>query len=94
MRQAFGTILYNESIEPSYFRMGLEWPGEPAEPGQFVMVQPADKGRILLRRPFSVSALLRSNGKLIGIELLYKVVGQGTQLLSEFGRNDRLDILE
>jgi dihydroorotate dehydrogenase electron transfer subunit len=93
MRQAFGTILYNDSIAPSYFRMGLEWPGEAAQPGQFVMVQPADRGRILLRRPFSVSALLRSNGKPSGIELLYKVVGEGTQLLSEFGPKDRLDIL-
>ena len=93
MHQALGTVLYNENIGPSYFRMGIEWPQEPAEPGQFVMVQLADRRQILLRRPFSVSALLRSNGKSIGIELLYKVVGQGTKLLSEVSVKDRLDIL-
>lgn len=93
MRQAQATIMYNDVVGPSYFRMGLQWPGEPAEPGQFVMVQVAGPGKILLRRPFSVSALIRSQGALVGIELLYKVVGAGTDLLSRYGRNETLDVL-
>ncbi|MGD9212448.1 MAG: dihydroorotate dehydrogenase electron transfer subunit [Desulfobacteraceae bacterium] len=93
MRQAQASILYNDAIGPAYFRMGIAWPGEASEPGQFVMVQVADRGGILLRRPFSVSALIRSNGKLIGIELLYKVVGAGTLLMSQGRKDDQLDVL-
>lgn len=93
MRQASATILYNDAIGPSYFRMGIAWPGEAAEPGQFVMVQVTGRKEILLRRPFSVSALIRSNADIIGIELLYKVVGAGTRLLSKCRKEDHLDIL-
>ena len=93
MRQARATILYNNNIGPSYFQMGLTWPQEPAVPGQFVMVKVSDCAEILLRRPFSISALIRSKGDPVGIELLYKVVGLGTRLLSKYRKNDQLDIL-
>ncbi len=93
MRQAEATILYNDAIGPGYFRLGLAWPGEAAEPGQFVMIQVADSKEILLRRPFSVSALIRSKGKPIGIELLYKVVGSGTLILSKCSPENRLNVL-
>jgi dihydroorotate dehydrogenase electron transfer subunit len=93
MRQAQATILYNDNIGPSYFKMGLKWSGEPANPGQFVMVQVGNGNEVLLRRPFSVSAILRSKGVSVGIELLYKVVGRGTKLLSCYRKNDHLDIL-
>jgi dihydroorotate dehydrogenase electron transfer subunit len=93
MHQTRATILYNNTIAPSYFQMGLTWPQEPAAPGQFVMVQVSDYAEILLRRPFSISALIKSKGDPVGVELLYKVVGRGTRLLSQYGKNDQLDIL-
>jgi dihydroorotate dehydrogenase electron transfer subunit len=93
MHQTRATILYNNNIGPSYFQMGLTWSQKPAEPGQFVMVQVSDCAEILLRRPFSISALIKSQDDPVRIELLYKVVGRGTRLLSQCGKNDQLDIL-
>ncbi len=93
MRQAQATILYNESIGPLFFRMGLKWPGESAEPGQFVMVRVGGPLNVLLRRPFSVSALIRANGDVEGFELLYKVVGKGTRLLSQYRPQQTVNIL-
>lgn len=94
MRQAQATVLYNDAIGPAYYRLGLAWPGgEPSEPGQFVMVQVAGRKEVLLRRPFSVSGLIRSEGKIAGIELLYKVVGTGTRLLSQCSPMADIDLL-
>jgi dihydroorotate dehydrogenase electron transfer subunit len=53
-----------------------------AVPGQFVMVRSSDQIDPLLPRPFSIHRLIDKNGSLSGLELLYKVVGKGTQVLS------------
>ena len=62
-------------------------------PGQFVMLRLGDRKSPLLRRPFSIHRLVTRNGRVIGIELLYKVVGEGTKILSSCREGDRLDML-
>jgi len=64
-----------------------------AQPGQFVMVKVPDAFVPLLRRPFSVHRPLVEGGEVIGFELLYKVVGQGTRVMSEMKAGDVLDVL-
>ena len=92
-------VLWN-SIECSsgecsgYFRMGLECDGyADAGPGQFVMVRSGDNINPLLRRPFSIHRLIREKDRVSGIELLYKIVGTGTQFLSSCGKGHNLDLL-
>jgi dihydroorotate dehydrogenase electron transfer subunit len=46
-----------------------------------------------LRRPFSIHKLISGNNQTIGIELLYKVVGEGTEILSRIQVHDIIDIL-
>lgn len=53
-----------------------------AVPGQFVMVRSSEQIDPLLPRPFSIHQLIHEKGSVSGLELLYKVVGKGTQLLS------------
>ena len=51
-------------------------------PGQFVMVRPVDQASPLLSRPFSIYSLIKKNGHIIGVELLIKVIGAGTDRLA------------
>lgn len=90
-------ILYNEEVAPGYFRLGLEWKGAEARPGQFVMVRVSDGLDPLLRRPFGVYGVAGGRGKdpLRGnsLELLYKVVGRGTKILSAREKNECVNVL-
>lgn len=88
-------IVHHVKLGPGYFRMGLAFPelARIAQPGQFVMVKPPDKRIPLLRRPFSIHNRLVERGEVCGFELLYKVVGQGTQALSRMKAGDVLDVL-
>jgi dihydroorotate dehydrogenase electron transfer subunit len=88
-------IVHHIKVGPVYFKMGLAFPelARFARPGQFVMVKPPARRIPLLRRPFSVHNCLVKGGEIYGFELLYKVVGQGTQALSEMKAGDVLDVL-
>ncbi|MBW2567110.1 MAG: dihydroorotate dehydrogenase electron transfer subunit [Deltaproteobacteria bacterium] len=88
-------ILHHVQVGPGYFRMGLAFPelARIARPGQFVMVKLPDRSIPLLRRPFSVHNRLVEKGEVCGFELLYKVVGQGTQAMSGMIAGDVLDVL-
>jgi len=87
-------ILYNIQVGPVYFKMGLAFAelAEKARPGQFVMVKPNEGPIPLLRRPFSVHRPIVEDGQVQGFELLYKVVGQGTQAMSELAAEEVLDV--
>ena len=88
-------IVHHHQVGPLNFKMGLAFPevARIARPGQFVMVRLPDRDLPLLRRPFSVHNLLFEGGEVIGFELLYKVVGQGTEAMSEKKKGDLLDVL-
>ncbi len=58
-------------------------------PGQFVMIKVSGGHDPLLRRPFS---LHRTDGKET-VQILYKVLGRGTKILSEFCAGQKLDIV-
>lgn len=78
-------ILYNEEVAPGYFRIGLRWKTPEIRPGHFAMVRVSDGLDPLLRRPFGVYKVIGQRGSAVkgtGIELLYAVVGKGTEILS------------
>jgi dihydroorotate dehydrogenase electron transfer subunit len=87
-------VLWNEGIGADYYKIGLKCASDysMSEPGQFVMLRIGDMTP-LLRRPFSIHRLIISDEKIIGIEILYKVVGQGTLQLSEYKPGDITDLL-
>lgn len=88
-------ILWNTAVCPGYFRIGLSAGPEYGEaiPGQFVMLRLSERSVPFLRRPFSIHGKIDADNGGPGIEILYKVVGQGTQILSEYRRGDRVEIL-
>lgn len=89
------TVLWNQTAAPGYYRMGLACAAgfDAARPGQFVMVRTGDDATVLLRRPFSLLGLIREKGRTTGFEILFKVVGKGTEQLSRCRKGDRLSVI-
>ncbi|RJQ59056.1 MAG: dihydroorotate dehydrogenase electron transfer subunit [Desulfobacteraceae bacterium] len=88
-------ILWNHQIGPGYFQMGVTCRPKYAAsvPGQFVMLKLPDQITPLLRRPFSIHGLLSSSGRVFGLEILYKVVGEGTRKFSRCREGETLDLI-
>ncbi|HLC17565.1 MAG TPA: dihydroorotate dehydrogenase electron transfer subunit [Thermodesulfobacteriota bacterium] len=90
-------LLYNRKIRDGYFRMGVGFATPEVAPGQFVMLRVAESFDPLLRRPLGVYKVLGSRGKWAfkgtGVELLYRVVGRGTHLLSTKEPGETMDVL-
>ena len=94
-------VLYNRKILPAYYRLGIGLKKVPSfKPGQFIMLRITEQVDPLLRRPFGVYRILGSRvrgqgarDKGQGIEILYKVVGKGTRLMTGLKLGDKLDIL-
>jgi dihydroorotate dehydrogenase electron transfer subunit len=94
-------VLANQEVSPAYFRMQMTAPPAigGAQPGQFVMVRVNDSIDPLLRRPFGIFDLgtvateYTDCGRQTYLEILYKVVGKGTEMLSRMHQGDHLDII-
>lgn len=83
-------IVANQNIRGPYYKIIVEAPeiAIKALPGQFVSIKIADDYEPLLRRPFSI---YRTQGN--SIEILYEIVGQGTEVLSRKKSGEHLDII-
>lgn len=90
------TLLRQDEVKPEHFLARVAAPeiAASAMPGQFlhVLCTPADApaSSPLLRRPISISRIDRAEG---WVEFLYRVVGEGTGLLSNLRPGVRLDIM-
>jgi len=91
MKDIKAKILSNINIGSNYYKMSLEAPyiAKAAKPGQFVMVRCSDSTGPLLRRPFSIHRVKGQKG----IEILYEVIGKGTEILSEKKKKEYIDVL-
>lgn len=89
-------LLRQDEVKPGHFQARAAAPeiAATARPGQFlhVLCAPADApaSAPLLRRPISISRAHRAQG---WVEFLYRVVGEGTELLSRLRPGVTLDIM-
>jgi len=88
-------VLWNNRVGPRLYNIGLACSPDFASaiPGQFIMLHVADRVDPLLRRPFSIHKLITRQTEVRGIELLYKVVGAGTDIMSRLNRGDGVNML-
>jgi dihydroorotate dehydrogenase electron transfer subunit len=94
-------VLSNQEISPGYFRMRILAPGykETARPGQFIMFRVRRSLPPLLRRPFGIFQIGTLAADCEGmpekefIELIYKVVGSGTEVMRELHNGDQIELL-
>ena len=86
-----GVICQHDKVGPAIWRMIIELPktAREAQPGQFIHVKINDCSK-LLRRPISIAGADPEKGL---VEIIYRVVGEGTLLMSQMHEGDRLDCL-
>lgn len=85
MKQEILTVISNKKLNDSTFELKLSGVTENMLAGQFIEIKLPQK---YLRRPFSVADY--SNGTLT---ILYKVLGLGTEIMTEIKAGERLDVL-
>jgi dihydroorotate dehydrogenase electron transfer subunit len=95
MIDAHCEILANEPLRADCYRMTLKGPPGYVDcrPGQFVMVRTADGPAPLLRRPFSIHRCGPLSDSAAAVELLYRVVGEGTRRMAAGKPGQRLAML-
>ncbi|MDO9264114.1 MAG: dihydroorotate dehydrogenase electron transfer subunit [Desulfosalsimonadaceae bacterium] len=88
-------VKWNRQESNGYYRIGLTCSPAYAHavPGQFVTIHLPGTLTPLLRRPFSIHRLIRESGQVIGLEILYKVVGGFTEKLIRTSPGDPIDLL-
>src|SRR3990172_12465402 len=97
--QTFGIVLRNERVQSIYFLLEIECPpiANRIRPGQFVMLKVSEGFHPILRRPFSVYKSYpedhpdkKKRGR---FSVQYKVVGKGTQKMTEFRKGEQVDLI-
>jgi dihydroorotate dehydrogenase electron transfer subunit len=89
-----GTIISNREIVKDHFLMLLKVSPSLREslPGQFVMIRVGGREVPFLARPFSVHSFYTMNSDSI-MEILYRVSGRGTEVISGLRADDEVSIL-
>jgi dihydroorotate dehydrogenase electron transfer subunit len=84
-------IVRTEKLAGDIYRFTMRAPdiSAHARPGQFVMVRTTEGLDPLLRRPFSIHQV--AEGGLV--QILFKIVGKGTQALAKLQAGQQIDIL-
>ncbi len=104
MSDEIAVVTENRPLPGGHFLLSLQSPGQAraTRPGQFAMVRILGRSGVLLRRPMSiydVKAASNGRSKPAGaalpeiLQLLYKVVGRGTQEMAELKPGDRVGLL-
>ena len=84
------TILSNEEVAEAHYLLRCECAeiAQQARPGQFVHVMITQDTGMLLRRPFTIYTVEGHE-----ITMLYQIIGEGTQHLSQLAEGSQLQVL-
>lgn len=95
MIQIKSSIVANEQIAEDRWWVTFEASQIASEikPGQFINVKISENNAPLFRRPFSVFRCINLDKGVLGIEVVYKVVGRSTRLMTNLRQGDELDII-
>jgi dihydroorotate dehydrogenase electron transfer subunit len=79
-------------LTPNIIRLRIadHYLANSTHPGQFVNIKISNNYIPLLRRPFSIHRINQENG---WIEILFKIIGMGTELLARYEIGDEFDLL-
>ncbi len=95
MFQMKSNLILNEKLTEDCWRLRIEASkiASKVKPGQFMMLRISETNDPLSRRPFSIFRRVKDNQKFVGIEIIYKIVGRGTRLMTNLKKGDQLDII-
>jgi dihydroorotate dehydrogenase electron transfer subunit len=89
------TVEYNRQLQVNIYLLSMlnSALAESVKPGQFITIK-VGKGSIpLLRRPFSIFSAAVVEGLAPRVEILYKVVGPATELMSHLQVGEQVSVL-
>jgi dihydroorotate dehydrogenase electron transfer subunit len=86
------TVVKNSCLCSEHYCLTLKSDilAKSTKPGQFVNLRIDGRGNLLLRRPFSVAMTRPAQSVL---EIVYRVVGQGTRSMTELSRGEKVDLI-
>jgi len=92
VHQLVAPVLSNEKLQKKVFKLTLFSPhiSKTAKPGNFVHIKVSSNNYPLLRRAFSIHRVGKNKTE---FEILFKVVGKGTEILSRKAPGDIVDVL-
>jgi dihydroorotate dehydrogenase electron transfer subunit len=95
MIQVASKIVSNKRITENCWRVVLDSPQISSEvrPGQFIHMKVGGENGPIFRRPFSVFRRVPLKGSHLGIEIVYKVIGTGTRVMTGLRKGDTVDII-
>lgn len=85
MKQVLLKIIENKPLNASVMEMTLQGDVSGVKAGQFINIK---IDGLYLRRPISVCEILDG-----GLKIIYKIVGKGTEILSQMKAGESLDVL-
>ena len=85
MKQVLLKIVENKPLNASVMEMTLQGDVSGVKAGQFINIK---IDGLYLRRPISVCEILDG-----GLKIIYKIVGKGTEILSQMKAGESLDVL-
>jgi dihydroorotate dehydrogenase electron transfer subunit len=90
--QLLTPVLSNERLQEKVFKLTLSSPliSRISRPGHFVHARVSSGCNPLLRRAFSIHSLNKNKDS---FEILFRVIGKGTDILSQAYPGDTLDVL-
>ena len=85
----------NECLNEEHWRLTLAAPEIAAtiEPGQFVNLRVNSANDPLCRRPFTVFRPVKVGPDFLGVEIVYRVAGRGTRLMTAVRPGQEFDII-
>ena len=85
-------LIKKEQLKSNIFKFSLsaKQVTDIAKPGQFIEIRVTDGLDPVLRRPISIYNIDKENGIL---EIIYRVQGKGTEILSRKNEEDLVDII-
>ncbi|QDU62303.1 Dihydroorotate dehydrogenase B (NAD(+)), electron transfer subunit [Planctomycetes bacterium Pan216] len=92
--QESGVVMENVRIARGTYRLRIDLPNIAARilPGQFVMVRIAGRTDPLLARPFALYDTVDEAGTPRAVDIVYLVMGRGTQALSALSGGETLEL--
>lgn len=87
-----GKVVENKELCFNIFEIIIECPeiAAMAKPGQFLHIKVSSGLDPLLRRPVSISRIVKDNGY---ISLVYQVIGRGTKEMTKIRQGDAIDVM-
>ncbi len=95
MFQTIAPVVANRKENSEHWRMTLAAPeiARSSKPGQFVNLRVRNANDPICRRPFTVFRTVALASGRLGIEIVYRIVGSGTRIMTTIRPGEELDVI-